>query len=484
VCQVAVIDVKGDMSMKSQKIYLCRVGIVSTICALFITLFVQVPSASAIPSYARQTGFPCKSCHYMPPELTPLGRAFKLNGYTMSGKPTVTSPGKGNVSGLNILESFPLSVLLDTSFTSLKTPEPGSQNGSFQLPQQASLFLAGAWSTHVGSFVQVTYTSQGDHFTWDNSDIRYANATKLFKKDLAFGITLNNNPTIEDLWNSTPAWGFPWVGSDWAPGPTAGALINGGLGQDVAGIGMYAMWNNHMYVDGTIYRSAHIGAPQPNTGVDGGGNPLSINIRGVAPYWRVAWQQNSPNNNLEFGTYGMHVKSTPGGITGLEDAYTDWAVDFQYDRTIPQFRGDVLSIRGTYIRENSSLLSTFTGGGADVVQHHLNTIQANAEYHFGDKYSATLGYFNVDGTPDFSLYSGAATTGGITTVPPVFGSANGDPRSTGYIANISWWPVQNIGLTAQYTGYTRFNGASMNYDTNGRNASSNNTIYLVARFVF
>ena len=43
-------------------------------------------------------------------------------------------------------------------------------------------FLAGAWATHVGSFVQVTYNSQRDHFTWDNSDIRYANATKLFKQ--------------------------------------------------------------------------------------------------------------------------------------------------------------------------------------------------------------------------------------------------------------------------------------------------------------
>ncbi len=89
-----------------------------TLPALLCGLFLQVPTASAIPSYARQTGFPCKSCHYMPPELTPLGRAFKLNGYTMAGKPTVTSPGKGNESPLNILESFPLSVLLDTSFTS------------------------------------------------------------------------------------------------------------------------------------------------------------------------------------------------------------------------------------------------------------------------------------------------------------------------------------------------------------------------------
>src|SRR6202051_3796561 len=220
--------------MNDPKMCLRGTAVIATSFVLFISLFLHVPQASAIPSYARQTGFPCKSCHYMPPELTPLGRAFKLNGYTMAGKPTVTSPGKGNTSGLNILESFPLSVLFDTSFTSLKSPEPAPQKGSFQFPQQASLFLAGAWATHVGSFVQVTYTSQGDHFTWDNSDIRYANATKLLKKDLAYGITLNNNPTVEDLWNSTPAWGYPFVGANSAPGPSAGALINGGLAQDAA----------------------------------------------------------------------------------------------------------------------------------------------------------------------------------------------------------------------------------------------------------
>jgi predicted Abi (CAAX) family protease len=76
--------------MNSEKIYYRAVTIISLFSALLVSLFLQVPTASAIPSYARQTGFPCKSCHYMPPELTPLGRAFKLNGYTMAGKPTVT----------------------------------------------------------------------------------------------------------------------------------------------------------------------------------------------------------------------------------------------------------------------------------------------------------------------------------------------------------------------------------------------------------
>ncbi len=119
-------------------------------------------------------------------------------------------------------------------------------------------------------------------------------------------------------------------------------------------------------------------------------------------------------------------------------------------------------------------LQPSNNNGGSSVQHHLNTVQANAEYHFGDRVSAVFGWFNVDGTPDPVVYGQA----------PVYGSANGDPRSSGYIGNLSWWPVQNISLTFQYTGYTRFNGAATNYDGAGRDAGSNNTMYLLARFVF
>lgn len=438
---------------------------------IMCTTILLVPNANAVPSYSRQTGLACSSCHYAPPELNAFGRKFKLEGYTFATKPEVSEDKKDHNSGLHLLEVLPLSVVFDTSFTSTKAPQPSTQNGNFEFPQAVSLFLAGAWGSHVGSFAQVTYDAQADHFSWDNTDIRAAGTNgKLFGKPLTYGLTLNNNPTVEDLWNSTPAWGFPFVSSNVAPGPTAGAVINGGLAQDVAGVGGYAMWNDHLYLAGTLYRSEHIGGSQPNPGVDSSGNGFPFNIRGMAPYWRLAYQTSSTNNNFEIGTYGMHMKSTPGAITGLEDGYTDWAADFQFDRTIPQWKNDVLSIRGTYIRENSSLVAT----AADLVHHHLNTVQGEAEYHFGNRVSTTAGLFSVTGTADLTLYPQG----------PVTGNLNGSPTSRGYIFNVAWWPQQNIGLTAQYTGYTRFNGGSTNYDAAGRNANGNNSIYLMARFVF
>ena len=444
---------------------------VLTFVLIMVLLFVSAvnpPKVQAVPSYARQTGLACSGCHYTPPELNPAGRRFKLLGYVDRADETkvVKSDGGKKRAALDLLATLPLSAWLEASFTSTKTSVPGTQNGTIELPQDVSLFLAGAWTSHVGSFMQVTYDTQDDHFSMDNTDIRYANTKKWGGKEFVYGLNLNNNPTVEDLWNSTPAWGFPFVADDWAPTPTAAPII-ASLGQDVAGFGGYMMWNNHLYADATFYRSGHIGASQPTDG-----NGFSYNIRGLAPYWRVAWQQLTGKTQYEFGTYGMHMHSSPGTITGPEDDYTDFAVDTQIDRTV--VRTDVLSLRATYIRENSNLVASTALGAASPGNHHLDTFLTNAEYHFGNKYSGAFGWFDTSGTIDPLLFPQT----------DVSGSVNGDPRGSGYIANFSYWPWQNLQLSAQYTGYAKFNGGSNNYDGAGRNASGNNTVYLLARFVF
>jgi hypothetical protein len=76
--------------------------------ALLVVL--SEPNARAVPSYSRQTGLPCASCHYAPPELNAFGRQFKLDGYTFTTKPEVSDDKKDHNSGLHILEAFPLSL--------------------------------------------------------------------------------------------------------------------------------------------------------------------------------------------------------------------------------------------------------------------------------------------------------------------------------------------------------------------------------------
>src|ERR1700757_4898430 len=371
-------------------------ALLATAIPIVVVLFATVnpPSAKAVPSFARQTGLPCSGCHYNPPELNPAGRRFKLLGYVDRADDTKvvkTDSGKKRAP-LDLLSTLPLSAWLETSFTSTKSPVPGTQNGSIEMPQDISLFLSGAWTTHVGSFMQVTYDTQDDHFTMDNTDVRYARLTKVGDKELVFGLNVNNNPTIEDLWNSTPGWGYPFVADNWAPTPTAAPIV-ASLGQDVAGFGGYFMLDNHLYVDTTFYRSQHLGTAQPFDGADFG-----VNIRGLAPYWRVALQQLTGNTQYEIGTYGMHLRSSPNAVSGIEDDFTDYAFDAQIDRTL--FRTDVLSLRGTYIRENSNLAAMAALDAASPGSHHLNTVMANAEYHFGNRVSAAFGWFDTHGTVD------------------------------------------------------------------------------------
>ena len=68
---------------------------------------IAAPIAHAVPSYSRQTGMACSSCHYAPPELTPFGRTFKLEGYTFTTKEQVADEGKDHNAALHLLTAFP-----------------------------------------------------------------------------------------------------------------------------------------------------------------------------------------------------------------------------------------------------------------------------------------------------------------------------------------------------------------------------------------
>src|ERR1700687_4821416 len=114
-----------------------RVSLLFSLMVLLFLAALNPPSVLAVPSYARQTGLACSGCHYAPPELNPAGRRFKLTGYVDRADETkvITTEGGKKRAALDLLSSLPLSVMFETSFTSVKSPIPGSQNGNFELPQ-------------------------------------------------------------------------------------------------------------------------------------------------------------------------------------------------------------------------------------------------------------------------------------------------------------------------------------------------------------
>jgi hypothetical protein len=232
-----------------------------------LVLVSSISPARAVPSYARQTGQECIACHVSFPELTPYGRYFKLTGYTI-GKRSFSSEGMSYV---------PLAVMVQASVTNTRDnhatdPDTGNpvsvnQRNNSGVFCCASVFLAGKVNDHVGGFIQWSYDNLattadgtlGGHSGIDNTDIRIAGtyaAAGAAEPDWIYGATLHNNPTVQDVWNSTPAFGFPYTASSLASTPAAATIIDGGLAQQVAGIGGYVFWKKTLYGELSFYRTA------------------------------------------------------------------------------------------------------------------------------------------------------------------------------------------------------------------------------------
>ena len=64
-----------------------RSNVLACLTIAIVVLLQTAAPANAIPAFAAQTGQPCTACHIggFGPQLTPLGRAFKIGGYTQRG---------------------------------------------------------------------------------------------------------------------------------------------------------------------------------------------------------------------------------------------------------------------------------------------------------------------------------------------------------------------------------------------------------------
>ncbi len=262
-----------------------------------------------IPSFSRQTGLACNVCHTAFPMLTAFGRQFKLNAYTLTGLQTI-GPTEPTPSPLKINLIPPVSTMVQTSFTQTAKAQPGTQNGNVEFPQQLSVFFGEAISPRIGTFIQITYDAVAGSVGMDNISLRYAKHGKLASKPVLWGVTVNNSPTVQDVWNSTPVWGYPFASSGVAPTPAAAPLVDGSLAQNVAGLGTYALWADHVYGELTVYRSAPQGGAHPPDASS------ELITKGVVPYWRFAYQRTFGTQYLEVGTYGLAARLYPTGVTG------------------------------------------------------------------------------------------------------------------------------------------------------------------------
>ena len=460
---------------------IAAVGVV-VVLAGFLTIGLA-PPAQALPSFARQTGQPCGTCHTDFAGLTPYGRRFKIGGYTYGGgkyRTTLFPSSDDSADGKEKKWVPPISMMSIVGFTHTEAPmapptDPYKPNDNITIAP-LSFFWGGAITDHVGAFAQVTYNGPpmtagigSDPFvhswTWDNTDVRYADTTSIGKFNITYGITANNGPTVQDPWNTTPAWVFPYAASPLGNGFGPTPIIDGAFAAHVGSVGGYAYVNDVLYLEASVYRTLDA-KTQNDLGTDPFGAP---GLFDAAPYWRAAIEPHWGNNWLEVGTFGMTANvhpwaaiNTPVTATFPQtDKYTDIGVDSQY-----QYQGSNFwfTLRGSLIYEYQKLDASFTNGPASNPTDELNEARAYASLAYGNDNRIVLTgqYFNSWGSADLGLYGGSPNTNGwiaeIAYIPFISSVAPG-------------WPWFNTRIGLQYTWYDEVNGTSVG-------ASSNNTLFL------
>lgn len=432
---------------------------------IVLALAAMTQQAGAVPSFARQTGLACEACHTVFPELTPFGRAFKASGYTLFNTRKVQDIDRQKHNTLSITDLPPVSAMVMAS-TSMeaKANDDQSSKTSTDFPQQMSLFYAGHISDNVGAFIQVTYDDQSGSFGMDNTDIRFADVGTVDGHEVIYGVSLNNNPTVQDLWNDTPAWSQPFIASPALQGPAASTQLEGAMAQNVAGLSAYAFIDESLYAETGVYRTALQGASVASSGSDN-----NMIISGVAPYWRVAYEDDWGKNSFEVGTSGLYAElenpTTPAGNAinlslqhGLTDKFMDVALDSQYQYIDDN---DQISVTSRWVHEHENLDASFMEGFADRKDANVDTFNLTGSYFWKRMLGGSIGFTTVSSSKD----------------PLYFGTVQGGSNSSYGTVEADYLPWLNVKLGLQYTAFAKFDGLTSNYDGNGRNASDNNMLF-------
>ena len=437
---------------------------VGTAVAAVGALVTLAGPAKAVPSFARQTGLACEACHTIFPQLTPFGRRFKLNGYTLTTEHGVSDvDSKGN-SVLSLAKFPPISAMIQVTDTWWQnTDKNGGQGGqgSVLFPRQFSLFYAGRITNHIGAYSQLTYEGNADHLGIDNTDIRYSNHTA--HDTWVWGVSLNNNPGVQDLWeNNAGGWAFPFI----KPGSKGGKYWNANqqplimsLGQTTAGLTAYGFYDNSLYFEAGVYRSA---VPGHMTYTGTNANTNSGTISGYAPYWRLAYEKDWSHNSLEAGTTGMYTQesSTANGNNPAANGYaytlngnpistyTDLGFDAQYEHIK---NDNTFELTGNYWHEwqhnrsdgQGAYWSVENGANASNANDSVDFFEGAGTYYWQRKIGGSLGYVYQTGSKDAGLYGN-----------------NNSPTTDFETLEVDYLPWLNTKFSVQYNIYNEVNGVS------------------------
>jgi hypothetical protein len=470
------------VSLNTQKMWLYR------LCLLILCCLAPLQSSWATSAFSRQTGEPCTACHMQGygPWLTQYGQKFKLDGYVAGNANTL--PDALNPFSLEIIGSITNTQKDNTTAQYVNNKSYQSSANNNLVNDWTAVYYTGRVTDRIGSYLQMNISPQiGRSVSLAMADIRYANHFDYKGNNVTYGLSLNNAPTMSDFWMSTYAWMYPYTQSSVTVQPAARPYLQSLMsGAYTAGATLYSMINNHLYLEAGAYTS-QARVMQQGLGVSSAAHGTSLQtgqIDGAAPYWRAFLQHTVGPHTMMIGTYGLAARVFPQyqRSSGL-DTYVEYNADANYSYMVND--NNMLMAMFKYTRDEMNMTASQGLGISANSQNHLNSVMLMGMWTYKQTYNLTVGWMNMTGSIDPTLYgSGNAVTGSNTGSP----NTNSLLFETDYVpfgkGVAGSDPYLNLRLSMQYWAYTQFNGAYKNYDGYGRSPEANNTLYFVGNLMF
>ncbi|MBU6468153.1 MAG: hypothetical protein KGN31_07550 [Betaproteobacteria bacterium] len=477
--------------------------------------------ANAIPIFARQTGFKCVACHVGGeyPQLTALGRYFKLTGYTQGDAKNIFGELTTN------LDRPPFAVWLQASKQWYANTEPGGINGNAPTSQfdaqTVSLFTGGHLTDNVGAFIQWTAAKYDPNTTvsfgpmsnlgWaagiDNSEVRVADHIVNKSGDWIFGAYLNNRITMSDVWNTQENWTSDWIGYfnagfNGLVGLAPSTILQGGASQhNVVGLGTYLYKDKTWYAEAAVYRHVSNGPLSVLTESTAANSAPALNNN---LYMRLGYNKEWGPHELFIGLHGLYGSGDPYGQTygngtaingnaqvnynafslaNPQAVWQDTGIDAQYQYILdPHYFAAHARFTHETIENSSGLLGATVANPVNM----LNEYWLDLTYIYKAQYGAMLFFHGARGNSDYYAYGrGADNTGfrqyqngSIVAGNGAYygGSANGSPDWDSIMPSIFWSPYQNVRIGIMKTFYTRLGGTTGNSITNPLTATNVNGV--------
>ncbi len=320
----------------------------------FLATAVYSPrEASAIPAFARQTGFACSTCHYQHfPELNSFGREFKAGGFTMVGGQSLI---EGEVLSLPSVLNGTLITKAQYNSTWGNNGEAGTpgaavtgkptelDHGTWDFPIDDSLFLAGRAGEHVGFLTEIDLGGGGGA------------ALASLKVPFTFTVYDTKLDIIPYSTGAGPSWSFEVLNTGIVETHTA--LLHKpetfaaqyiGVGTDATGVAFVA-YKPYGYINYSVWAN-EIG--------DFAGNHR--HIASPLQYIRLAVTPRVAGWDLGLGAAGWFGTETRGPLDAAKrDTASAWAIDAQAQGNIMDFP---VGIYTSYASAAKTTDADFAGG--------------------------------------------------------------------------------------------------------------------------